>query len=63
MINEREYERWADYCEAGPDTLTDEQKQERYRNWRLSWAAITRGLTFDQFVSDPSYGVKAGRRK
>lgn len=60
---EQEYERWADYCEAGPDTLTDEQKQERYRDWRISWAAVTRGLTFDQFVSDPSYGVKAGRRK
>jgi hypothetical protein len=57
-----EYERWADYCEARADTLTDEQKQERYRDWRASWAAITRGLTFDRFVSDPSYGVKGAQK-
>jgi hypothetical protein len=63
MSDQQEYQRWADYCEAGPDAPTgDEQKQERYRNWRISWAAITRGLTFDRFVSDPSYGVKSGRK-
>jgi hypothetical protein len=40
MTEEQEYQRWADYCEAGPDTMTDEQKQDRYRDWRASWTAM-----------------------
>lgn len=61
--DEHEHTRWALYAEARADTITDEEKQGRYRDWRVSWAAMTRGLTFDQFVNDPSYGVKAGRRE
>jgi hypothetical protein len=63
MTDEREYERWADYCEARAATTGDEEKQGRYRDWRVSWAAMTRGLKFDQFVSNPSCGEKSGRRE
>ena len=62
MTDEREYERWADYCEAGPEALTDEQKQERYRDWRASWTALARGKSLDGWWNSRRAGVKGERR-
>ena len=63
MTDEREYERWADYCEDGPDApITDEQKQERYRDWRASWTALTRGKSLDSFWRTRRAGVKGRNR-
>ena len=60
---EREYERWSDYCEAGPDApTTDEQKQERYRDWRASWTAMVRNKSLDSFWRTRRAGVKGERR-
>ena len=62
MAEEQEYQRWADYCEAGPDTMTDEQKQERYRDWRASWTAMVRGKSLEGFWRTRRAGVKGERR-